>query len=86
MIDPSEIHEAASDTGLNPYVIEKDYVIGWVLAGIYNHPDIREAWVFKGGTCLTMLPRHGCRCLIINFRNYCRSNLSGTSYQTSSVG
>lgn len=52
MIDQSEIMEAANETGLNPYVIEKDYVIGWVLAGIYNHPDIRDAWVFKGGTCL----------------------------------
>ncbi len=52
MIDPNEIQEVASETNLNPYVIEKDYVIGWVLAGIYNHPDIREAWVFKGGTCL----------------------------------
>lgn len=52
MIDPSEIHAVASETNLSPYVIEKDYVIGWVLAGIYNHPDIREAWVFKGGTCL----------------------------------
>ena len=46
MIDPSEIHEVASETGLSPYVIEKDYVIGWVLAGIYNHPEICEAWVF----------------------------------------
>ena len=52
MIDQSEILEAANETGLNPYVIEKDYVIGWVLAGIYDHPDIRDAWVFKGGTCL----------------------------------
>ena len=52
MIDQSEIMEAANETGLNPYVIEKDYVIGWVLAGIYDHPDIRDAWVFKGGTCL----------------------------------
>ncbi len=52
MIDPIEIHEAANETGLNPYVIEKDYVIGWILAGIYNHSEIRDAWVFKGGTCL----------------------------------
>ena len=52
MIDQGEILEAANETGLTPYVIEKDYVIGWVLAGIYNHPDIRDAWVFKGGTCL----------------------------------
>ena len=26
MIDPSEIREIASETGLNPYVVEKDYV------------------------------------------------------------
>lgn len=52
MIDQSEVLEAANETGLNPYVIEKDYLIGWVLAGIYDHPDIRDAWVFKGGTCL----------------------------------
>jgi len=52
MIDPIEIHEAANETGLTPYVIEKDYVIGWVLAGIHNHPEIRDVWVFKGGTCL----------------------------------
>jgi predicted nucleotidyltransferase component of viral defense system len=52
MIDQSEILEVANETGLNPHVIEKDYVIGWVLAGIYNHPEIRDVWVFKGGTCL----------------------------------
>ncbi len=52
MIDRSEIMEAANETGLSLHVIEKDYVIGWVLAGIYDHPEIRDAWVFKGGTCL----------------------------------
>lgn len=38
--------------GLNTNVIEKDYVIGWVLAGIANHPELGASWVFKGGTCL----------------------------------
>lgn len=51
MIDLSEIREIASETGLNPHVVEKDYVIGWVLAGIYIHPEICEGWIFKGGTC-----------------------------------
>lgn len=27
-------------------------MIGWVLAGIYVHPEICEGWIFKGGTCL----------------------------------
>ena len=38
--------------GLGPQVIEKDYVLGWVLAGIANHTVINTTWVFKGGTCL----------------------------------
>ncbi|MFZ5564186.1 MAG: nucleotidyl transferase AbiEii/AbiGii toxin family protein [Thermodesulfobacteriota bacterium] len=38
--------------GLLANVIEKDYVLGWVLAGIFNHPEIGKSWAFKGGTCL----------------------------------
>ena len=34
------------------HVVEKDYVLGWMLAGIYANPELRESWVFKGGTCL----------------------------------
>lgn len=37
---------------LTANVIEKDYVLGWVLAGISNHPELCRSWVFKGGTCL----------------------------------
>ena len=33
-------------------VIEKDYVLGWLLAGIAHHPELRPHWIFKGGTCL----------------------------------
>lgn len=52
MIDKREILEAASMLGLLPSVVEKDYVLGWLLAGINAHPDLGPAWVFKGGTCL----------------------------------
>ena len=52
MIDRREILEAATQTSLNPHVIEKDYVLGWMLAGIYAHDELAESWVFKGGTCL----------------------------------
>ena len=38
--------------GLVANVIEKDYVLGWVLAGISNHTKVGHSWVFKGGTCL----------------------------------
>src|SRR5262249_25815791 len=42
----------ATKSGLNPHVIEKDLVLGWVLAGIYAHEELAETWIFKGGTCL----------------------------------
>ncbi len=36
MIDRREILEAASSFSLLPGVVEKDYVLGWMLAGIYH--------------------------------------------------
>jgi predicted nucleotidyltransferase component of viral defense system len=52
MIDKREILEAASTFNLLPSIIEKDYILGWILAGINAHEEISEGWVFKGGTCL----------------------------------
>ena len=52
MIDRREILEAASSFSLLPGIIEKDYVLGWILGGINAHAEIAESWVFKGGTCL----------------------------------
>ena len=52
LIDKREILEAASLLGLMPSVVEKDYVLGWLLAGIHSHLELTDAWVFKGGTCL----------------------------------
>ena len=52
MIDRREILDIAHTLGLLPHVVEKDYVLGWVLAGIYQHAALAENWIFKGGTCL----------------------------------
>ena len=52
MIDRLEILETATRMSLGPQVVEKDYVLGWVLAGIYAHEELARKWVFKGGTCL----------------------------------
>lgn len=52
MISKTEILSVAATTRLRPDVIEKDYMLGWLLAGIYKHPVIAKTWVFKGGTCL----------------------------------
>ncbi|MBN8659058.1 MAG: nucleotidyl transferase AbiEii/AbiGii toxin family protein [Candidatus Obscuribacter phosphatis] len=51
MIDKREILEFASTLKLAPNVVEKDYVLGWILAGISNNSEL-DSWAFKGGTCL----------------------------------
>jgi predicted nucleotidyltransferase component of viral defense system len=52
LIDRSEILAVATDLGLAPEIVEKDYVLGWLLKGIYSHEALAPAWTFKGGTCL----------------------------------
>lgn len=52
MIDRLEIMEFSREVGLDPEVVEKDYVLGWVLGAISNHPELQNDWIFKGGTCL----------------------------------
>jgi len=52
MIEKREILTFAQQSSLTPHVVEKDYVLGWMLAGIYGHEELAEDWLFKGGTCL----------------------------------
>lgn len=52
MISKAELLETAGKIGLRSDVVEKDYVLGWTLAGIYAHDALKDSWVFKGGTCL----------------------------------
>lgn len=51
MINSREIANAANAWQLRHDVVEKDYMLGWLLAGIANH-DETQTWAFKGGTCL----------------------------------
>jgi hypothetical protein len=52
MIPKQEIMALAAELQLQAHVVEKDYALGWLLAGIAAHPSIGNRWVFKGGTCL----------------------------------
>lgn len=52
MISKRELEQLRGEWSLDLGVIEKDYVLGWLLAGIAQHPELAETWVFKGGTCL----------------------------------
>jgi predicted nucleotidyltransferase component of viral defense system len=52
LIDRTEILGLATELGLQARVVEKDYVLGWVLAGIARDEALSRSWLFKGGTCL----------------------------------
>lgn len=52
MIGKRELLDFAKTAGLLPNVVEKDYALGWALAGIFAHNELADSWVFKGGTCL----------------------------------
>ncbi len=52
MINERDLRDRVAEWRLRDDVVEKDYVLGWVLAGIGTEPALRDGWVFKGGTCL----------------------------------
>jgi predicted nucleotidyltransferase component of viral defense system len=52
VIGRPDIVERVSEWQLTEEVIEKDYVLGWLLWGIGGDPVLGDQWVFKGGTCL----------------------------------
>lgn len=52
MISKQFILNRARENNLNPSIVEKDYVLGWILAAIYQNPFFAHTWIFKGGTCL----------------------------------
>ena len=52
MIPRAALQERQAEWGLTEEVVEKDYVLGWLLWGIGSDPRLRDSWVFKGGTCL----------------------------------
>lgn len=52
MINKQDILDRAAEWQLRPEVVEKDYVLGWLLAAISSHSELQALWIFKGGTCI----------------------------------
>lgn len=52
MINRLDIEDRVREWGLREDVVEKDYVLGWLLWGIGSDPLLSKTWAFKGGTCL----------------------------------
>jgi predicted nucleotidyltransferase component of viral defense system len=52
MIGKQDVLDRAAEWQLRPEVVEKDYVLGWLLAALGTHEETARRWVFKGGTCI----------------------------------
>ena len=46
------LEDARKDAGLSWEIIEKDYILSWVLAGIAANVKLQDKLIFKGGTAL----------------------------------
>jgi predicted nucleotidyltransferase component of viral defense system len=52
MIKPKEISRKANKEGVRQQQVEKDYIISWILWGVYKHNLLKKGLIFKGGTCI----------------------------------
>ncbi len=52
MIKPKELNNISSREGVRQQQIEKDYLMSWLLWGISGNDLLRDALIFKGGTCI----------------------------------
>ncbi|MDE0119186.1 MAG: nucleotidyl transferase AbiEii/AbiGii toxin family protein [Bdellovibrionales bacterium] len=52
MIRKVEITEFSKKLSFRADIVEKDYVLGWLLAGISAQKNLSQNLIFKGGTCL----------------------------------
>ena len=55
MISSTQVKKIAANYGINPGIIERDYILGKVLIGLSKQPQVQETFVFKGGTALKKL-------------------------------
>jgi len=52
VISRADLEERVGEWGLRHGVVEKDYVLGWLLWGIGSDELLGRTWAFKGGTSL----------------------------------
>lgn len=52
MISQAEIRRIAGSLGVDPQVIDHDYVLGCFLHYLSLEDEVQKSWVFKGGTSL----------------------------------
>jgi len=51
MISRDEIESKSEEFGIHTAHVERDYVFGWLLVGIYSVSTLKDVLVLKGGNC-----------------------------------
>lgn len=51
MIEKKEIEQKAEEFSIHTANVERDYVFGWLLAGIYSVSELKDRLILKGGNC-----------------------------------
>ena len=51
MITKDEIEAKAAEFEIHAANVERDYVFGWLLTGIYSASSLKDSLVLKGGNC-----------------------------------
>ncbi len=46
------LEEVSKQTSLRLDVVQQDYLLSWLLVGIFEHPGLKSSLIFKGGTAL----------------------------------
>jgi hypothetical protein len=57
MIDLDEINAKADEFGLHTSNVQRDYVFGWLIGGLFEVSALRDVVALKGGTSDTTCPR-----------------------------
>jgi len=52
MIQAAELREKSKELEVGPINIQRDYIFGWLLFGIYAGSDLKDILILKGGNCL----------------------------------
>ena len=51
MITGDEIEHNSLGFGIHVANVQRDYVFGWLLVGLYNATTLRDLLILKGGNC-----------------------------------
>lgn len=52
MISREEINQKSAELGVDPSHVQRDYLFGWLLAGLYGESPLGDRLVLKGGNAL----------------------------------